>query len=104
MGPAALGRENAASSVVEALQCRQNADMPITEVMVVTNDKRQLDKKTKTVMELPHLRTQIQKTYVKAVPTSALLECSAYCSTSPLLCQCWMGDSRVIGMCKRPMY
>lgn len=45
MGLAALGRENAASSVAETLQCRQNADMPITEVMVVTNDKnRQLDK------------------------------------------------------------
>lgn len=45
MGPATHGRENAASSVVvEALQCRQNADMPIPEVMVVTNDKsRQLD-------------------------------------------------------------
>lgn len=44
MGPAALGRGNAASSVVEAPQCRQNADMPITEVMVVTNDNsRQLD-------------------------------------------------------------
>lgn len=44
MGPAAPGREKAASSELEALQCRQNADMPITEVMVVTNDKsRQLD-------------------------------------------------------------
>lgn len=44
MGPAALGRGNAESSVVEAPQCRQNADMPITEVMVVTNDSnRQLD-------------------------------------------------------------
>lgn len=45
MGPAALGRGNAESSVVEeAPQCRQNADMPITEVMVVTNDNgRQLD-------------------------------------------------------------
>lgn len=44
MGPAALGRGNAARSAVAALQCRQNADMPITEVMVVTNDNgRQLD-------------------------------------------------------------
>lgn len=39
-----LGEKTLLSSVVEALQCRQNADMPITEVMVVTNDKkRQLD-------------------------------------------------------------
>lgn len=43
-GPCCSWEKNAASSVVEALQCRQNADMPITEVMVVTNDKRrQLD-------------------------------------------------------------
>jgi len=50
MGPAALGREIAASSVVEALQCRQNADMPITDVMVVTNDKRRQLNNTIAVM------------------------------------------------------
>lgn len=44
MGPAALGRGSAPSGVEEAPQCRQNADMPITEVMVVANDNsRQLD-------------------------------------------------------------
>lgn len=44
MGPATHGRENAASSVVEALQCRQNADMPIPEVTLDANNKsRQLD-------------------------------------------------------------
>lgn len=43
-GPCRSWEKNAASSVVEALQCRQNADMPITAVVVVTNDKRrQLD-------------------------------------------------------------
>lgn len=65
MGPAALGRENVASSVVEALQCRQNADMPITEVMVVTNDKkRQLDNSI-PVMQPPlthsYMHTQTNK-------------------------------------------
>lgn len=39
-----MGENALSSAVVEALQCRQNADMPITEVIVVTNDKkRQLD-------------------------------------------------------------
>lgn len=53
MGPATHGRENAASRVVEALQCRQNADMPIQEVTLVTNDEsRQLDNNI-PVNELP---------------------------------------------------
>lgn len=86
MGPAALGRENATSGVVEALQCRQNADTPIPQVVVVTNDKRrQLDQTITVMLTLLLSSTHIHQ-HLNAIMWSMMSfpECSAYCSRSQL--------------------